>query len=35
LIEESDESRSSSATPMLTKKEKKNTGLKKMMRKFF
>ncbi|XP_012230551.1 SUN domain-containing ossification factor isoform X2 [Linepithema humile] len=35
LIEESDESRSSSATPMLTKKEKRNTGLKKMMRKFF
>lgn len=35
LIEESDESRSSSATPTLDKKEKKSTGLKKMVRKFF
>jgi len=39
LIEESyyslDESRSSSVTPTLDKKEKKSTGLKKMVRKFF
>lgn len=35
LIEESDESRSSSATPTSTKKEKRSTGLKKMVRKFF
>lgn len=35
LIEESDESRSSSATPTSTKKGKRSTGLKKMVRKFF
>lgn len=35
LIEESDESRSSSATPTSIKKEKRGTGLKKMVRKFF
>lgn len=35
LIEESDESRSSSATPTSAKKEKRSTGLKKMVRKFF
>ncbi|KYM94840.1 Protein osteopotentia like protein [Cyphomyrmex costatus] len=35
LIEESDESRSSSATPISIKKEKRSTGLKKMVRKFF
>ncbi|XP_019888596.1 SUN domain-containing ossification factor isoform X2 [Ooceraea biroi] len=35
LIEESDESRSSSATPTSGKKEKRGTGLKKMVRKFF
>lgn len=35
LIEESDESRSSSATPTSVKKEKRSTGLKKMVRKFF
>jgi len=35
LIEESDESRSSSATPTSIKKEKRSTGLKKMVRKFF
>ncbi|XP_011875232.1 PREDICTED: SUN domain-containing ossification factor isoform X2 [Vollenhovia emeryi] len=35
LIEESDESRSSNATPTSIKKEKKGTGLKKMVRKFF
>lgn len=35
LIEESDDSRSSSATPTSTKKEKRSTGLKKMVRKFF
>jgi len=34
LIEESDDSRSSSATP-TSKKEKRSTGLKKMVRKFF
>ncbi|EFN81966.1 SUN domain-containing ossification factor isoform X2 [Harpegnathos saltator] len=35
LIEESDESRSSSATRTSSKKEKKSTGLRKMVRKFF
>lgn len=35
LIEESDESRSSNATPTSIKKEKRSTGLKKMVRKFF
>lgn len=35
LIEESDESRSSCATPIPGKKEKKSTGLRKMVRKFF
>lgn len=36
-VEESDESRSSSATPTTSgnKKEKKTSGLKKMVRKFF
>lgn len=34
-IEESDESRSNSSTSMLGKKEKKSTGLRKMVRKFF
>ncbi|XP_012539136.1 SUN domain-containing ossification factor isoform X2 [Monomorium pharaonis] len=35
VIEESDESRSSSATPTSIKKEKRSAGLKKMVRKFF
>ncbi|CAL1687146.1 unnamed protein product [Lasius platythorax] len=35
LIEESDESRSSNVTPTSSKKEKRSTGLKKMVRKFF
>ncbi|XP_029170458.1 SUN domain-containing ossification factor isoform X2 [Nylanderia fulva] len=35
LIGESDESRSSNVTPTSSKKEKRSTGLKKMVRKFF